>query len=275
VLHQCYSNIIVFSFPGILLTSTPSPSASFSSSPDLHYAVVIDAGSSGSRAYLYSWPDHSGDPHELLKISPMTDEGKGRGNPLYKKVSPGISSLSSHPQDALEYITPLLEFAERHIPSSKWSETPLYILATAGMRLLEKSRQEEIIRRLREGVHGRFKFLFPEGNLEVITGKQEGIYQWLAINYVLGKFDHGDPDELVALKEEEDGVNEDLGSVAREGGNLVLRPRTVGALDMGGASMQIAMEITSPLQMRGMKVSIRQKFKWTLLIGRQRKEPRW
>ena len=33
----------------------------------LHYAVVMDAGSSGTRAYIYSWPQHSGDPHQLLK----------------------------------------------------------------------------------------------------------------------------------------------------------------------------------------------------------------
>jgi hypothetical protein len=77
----------------------------------------------------------------------------------------------------------------------------------------------------------------------------------LAINYVLGKFNHGDPDELVALREEDESRDSSSSSVAKEGGNLVLRPRTVGALDMGGASMQIAMEITSPLQMRGMKVS--------------------
>lgn len=68
---------------------------------------------------------------------------------------------------------------------------------------------------------------------------QEGIYQWLAINYVLGKFSHAqdiDP-KLIALPNDQ-----------------VLRPRTVGAIDMGGASMQIAMEITSGLQMEGMTV---------------------
>jgi len=89
---------------------------------------------------------------------------------------------------------------------------------------------------LRRGINENFEFYHPAEHLEIITGKQEGIYQWLAINYVLGKFDHS---------------NEDLVAV-EAGDNLVLRPRTVGALDMGGASMQVAMEITTGLQMEGM-----------------------
>jgi hypothetical protein len=28
---------------------------------------VLDAGSSGTRAYLYYWPEHSGDKRELLR----------------------------------------------------------------------------------------------------------------------------------------------------------------------------------------------------------------
>ena len=205
------------------------------------YAVVIDAGSSGSRAYLYKWPQHSGDPKDLLLISPVMSLS---GKPLYKKVMPGLSGLKDKPEDALEYIRPLLTFAQEHIPRHKIHETPLYILATAGMRMLEPMKQEAILSSVRNAVENNFDFLFPDGNLEVISGKQEGIYQWLAINYVLGKFDNDESgDSLVALEPKSDYDH------------VVLRPRTVGAIDMGGASMQIAMEITSKLQLEGMSVS--------------------
>ena len=55
---------------------------------DVNFAVVIDAGSSGSRAYVYYWPDHSGDPRSLLRIDPLRGED---GDPLVKSVSPGLS----------------------------------------------------------------------------------------------------------------------------------------------------------------------------------------
>ena len=74
----------------------PSSSASNENPNRLdHYAIVIDAGSSGSRAYLYAWPSHSGDMHELLKIRPLvsktkTDDGELEA-PLVEKVTPGLS----------------------------------------------------------------------------------------------------------------------------------------------------------------------------------------
>ena len=176
------------------------------------------------------------------RISPLLQEGE----PMVKKVSPGLSSMGDTPDTAFEYIRPLLVFASQNIPKEKHKETPLYILATAGMRLLEKEQQEAVLANLRRGIAENFDFYFPDGHLEIISGKQEGIYQWLAINYVLGKFEHADHasanEELVAVEP---------GRVTGDS-SLVFRPRTVGALDMGGASMQLAMEITTNLQLEGM-----------------------
>ena len=70
-------------------------SVSWSYDEDLHYAIVVDAGSSGSRTYLYKWPKHSGNAQDLLKISPLTD---AQGEPLVKSVSPGLSSFGENPQ---------------------------------------------------------------------------------------------------------------------------------------------------------------------------------
>ena len=54
----------------------------------LQFAAVIDAGSSGSRAYLYTWQDPGNSHDPLLKIHPMLDENN---EPLVKSVSPGLS----------------------------------------------------------------------------------------------------------------------------------------------------------------------------------------
>ena len=123
----------------------------------------------------------------------------------------------------MNYIRPLLDFATKHIPEEYQKETPLYILATAGMRLLAKEEQEGILSYLRNGINAQYPFLFPEGNLEIISGRQEGIYQWLAINYVLGKLDHHVQSSTAASIKTIDIIKEDTQSV---------RPDTVGAIDM-------------------------------------------
>ncbi len=52
-----------------------------------HYGVVVDCGSSGSRVYIYYWPPHSGNVHELLKLHQMTDNGD---DPVRLKIKPGM-----------------------------------------------------------------------------------------------------------------------------------------------------------------------------------------
>lgn len=48
----------------------------------------------------------------------------------------GISTVATTPDKASDYMRPLLSFAAAHVPRTKHKETPLYILCTAGMRLL-------------------------------------------------------------------------------------------------------------------------------------------
>eukprot|EP00795_Rhopilema_esculentum_P011964 gene11964-2540_t len=189
-----------------------------------HYGIVIDCGSSGSRVFIYYWPPHSGNPHELLKLHQMMDHDN---HPVRMKIKPGISSLANRPWNATDYLRPLLDYAASHVPKTRHRETPLFILATAGMRLLTKVNQNAILEDLRVNIPKRYSFHLSPSQVEVISGKQEGIYLWIAINYILGRFDH----------------SRDLHSTPASTVAPIHRKRTVGCIEMGGASMQIAYEV--------------------------------
>ncbi|XP_068053891.1 ectonucleoside triphosphate diphosphohydrolase 7 isoform X3 [Anomalospiza imberbis] len=194
----------------------------------LNYGVVVDCGSSGSRVFVYFWPPHNGNPHDLLDIKQMRDRSS---RPVVKKIKPGISVTAAAPEQATPYLRPLLRFAAAHVPPRKHKETPLYILCTAGMRLLPERQQAAILEDLVTNVPLEFDFLFSKSHAEVISGKQEGVYAWIGINFVLGRFDHEDEEDAV--------VTVALG----DQGKSLVRKRTVGILDMGGASLQIAYEV--------------------------------
>ncbi|NXX99929.1 ENTP7 diphosphohydrolase, partial [Centropus bengalensis] len=221
----------------------------------LNYGVVVDCGSSGSRVFVYFWPPHNGNPHDLLDIKQMRDRSS---RPVVMKIKPGpcfppcrhaepaLSPLTrtrcpspagisvaaaAAPEQATPYLRPLLQFAAAHVPAQKHKETPLYILCTAGMRLLPERQQAAILEDLVRNVPLEFDFLFSKSHAEVISGKQEGVYAWIGINFVLGRFDHEDEEDAV--------VTVALGNQ----GEPLVRKRTVGILDMGGASLQIAYEV--------------------------------
>uniref|UniRef100_A0A8C8MHB0 Ectonucleoside triphosphate diphosphohydrolase 4 n=1 Tax=Oncorhynchus tshawytscha TaxID=74940 RepID=A0A8C8MHB0_ONCTS len=134
-----------------------------------NYSLVVDCGSSGSRVFVYN-----GNPHDL--------------KPVVMKIKPSISALAKTPEKASDYIHPLLSFAARHIPKQKHQEIPLYILCTAVMRVLPDSQQEALLEDLWTDIPVRFNFLFSDSHVEVISG----VYAWIGINFVLGKFNHVD-----------------------------------------------------------------------------------
>lgn len=195
----------------------------------LSYGVIIDAGSSGSRVFICYWPPHTGSKSELLNIKQMIDVD---GNPVRKKIKPGISSYADSPSNASESLRTLLNFAANHVPHKKHAETPLYILATAGMRVLPKRKREAILQDLRRKIPLMTDFHVTDSQIEVITGKQEGIYLWIATNYILNRFDHSHDKITVASHSH---------TIAAD--HYHDRKPTVGTIEIGGASLQIAYEV--------------------------------
>jgi ectonucleoside triphosphate diphosphohydrolase 4 len=58
---------------------------------------MIDAGSTGSRLFVYCWPATSGSDRDLIDIRPVLDAAN---LPVVRKVSPGLSSFANTPENA-------------------------------------------------------------------------------------------------------------------------------------------------------------------------------
>lgn len=72
--------------------------ATDTSNPNLNYGVVVDCGSSGSRVFVYTWPRHNGNPHDLLDIRQMRDQNR---KPVVMKIKPGVCGDEEEKQDGL------------------------------------------------------------------------------------------------------------------------------------------------------------------------------
>ncbi|GAA6024005.1 hypothetical protein JCM11491_002878 [Sporobolomyces phaffii] len=193
------------------------------------YGAVIDAGSSGSRIQIYSWID----PEVARKdrkgkglgtdVLSRVEKGVEDGDGWHLKVEPGISTFGDNPQDVAEYLKPLIEFAASVIPADQLSSTPIYLLATAGMRLLPPAQQAAVLSSACSYMQS-FSFHLPScaDQVRIISGEEEGLYGWIAVNYLMDGFD----------KHEH----------AAGGDERQRHSSTYGFLDMGGASTQIAFE---------------------------------
>ncbi|KAG5653534.1 hypothetical protein H0H81_012475 [Sphagnurus paluster] len=190
-----------------------------------HFGVVIDAGSSGSRLQIYSWKDPGlatvVKGSELEFTLPKVEKGTEKGDEWVTKVEPGISSFGNNPEGVAKYLQPLLSHARTHIPPSLEKETPLFLLATAGMRLLSPKKQAEVLQQACKflRLHSTFKIDDPSAtgpcgsSVRIITGEEEGLFGWIAVNYLMDGFTGASQNRT-----------------------------TYGFLDMGGASTQIAFE---------------------------------
>ncbi|KAI9278682.1 nucleoside phosphatase family-domain-containing protein [Phascolomyces articulosus] len=196
------------------------------------YGVVIDAGSSGSRVYVYSWKDHehvksTWAPEELKGSIPIVERGDQLGLKWTRREEPGISTFGSRPQEVGEHLQLLLDFATEVVPKESLNDTPVFLMATAGMRLLPSEERSTLLKSTCSYIQNNYAFHISDcdTHIRVIPGELEGIYGWVAVNYLMGGFD-------TSIQAYMDGNRRQPGE----------QHHTFGFLDMGGASAQIAFE---------------------------------
>ena len=98
--------------------------------PSKRYAIFVDAGSSGSRVYIYWYRVSSASELPVIDFVKASNVG-GSGNGIATlKVSPGLSNFHSNLSGLDSYIGKLLDFAGQYVPIEKSQQTTLQILET-------------------------------------------------------------------------------------------------------------------------------------------------
>ncbi|MDD0809975.1 hypothetical protein PSQ20_06485 [Curvibacter sp. RS43] len=183
----------------LLGCSTPATGPAQSAPP--RYRAVIDAGSSGSRLHLYqSQPDgrfvtvrelfsNAQAPHPLS----WYDGRHGPGSEPSQAGPEGVQSLLKRLQNHLQ--------AQGMAPE----QVPVELLATAGMRLVPPATADSIYASVRQAIQAQG---FTLGEVRTLSGQDEGLYAWVDVNYLQGRFHR--------------------------------REATEGVVEIGGASAQVA-----------------------------------
>ncbi|KAJ6694026.1 hypothetical protein OIU85_004783 [Salix viminalis] len=165
------------------------------------YAVIFDAGSSGSRVHVYCFD-------RKLDLVPI-----GKELELFLQLKPGLSAYANNPKEAANSLVSLLQKAESSVPKELQPKTPVRVGATAGLRALGMDASDRILQAVRDLLRDTSTLKSEANGVTVLDGSQEGSYQWVTINYLLG-------------------------NLGKKYSN------TVGVVDLGGGSVQMAYAIS-------------------------------
>ncbi|KAF8161851.1 nucleoside phosphatase GDA1/CD39 [Pholiota molesta] len=178
-------------------SKTPEPSTSYEEDPDpmktthcaapyratdplVQYALMVDAGSTGSRIHIYKFNNCG--PSAAYEYE------------VFKMTQPGLSAFAGRPDDAARSLDTLLDEAVRVVPKALHRCTPIAVKATAGLRLLPGSQSADILHAVAARIHTAYPFTLhePDG-VVIMDGKDEGVYAWITANYLLDTINAGAP----------------------------------------------------------------------------------
>jgi Golgi nucleoside diphosphatase len=128
------------------------------------------------------------------------------------------------------YFKSLLDYAKDTLSSDQqnWSQYPIYLRATGGMRLVPYNRREEMMIFTRQLFSNKTfcPFFFQYDFARVMSGEEEAVYSWTTANYLFGTLLH---------------------NMNLPGYGPIISPinTTYGIVDLGGASTQISFFVPS------------------------------
>ncbi|KAF8271984.1 nucleoside phosphatase GDA1/CD39 [Lactarius quietus] len=142
------------------------------SSPLVQYALMIDAGSTGSRIHVYKFNNCGPSPSYEYET--------------FVQKHPGLSSFAGRPDEAAQSLDSLLDVAMHTVPEQLRRCTPVAVKATAGLRLLGAEPAGEILNAVRRRIGSVYPFpLASEDPVAIMDGRDEGVFAWVTANYLM------------------------------------------------------------------------------------------
>ncbi|XP_055083108.1 ectonucleoside triphosphate diphosphohydrolase 6 isoform X2 [Periophthalmus magnuspinnatus] len=183
----------------------PAPKAFLS--PDwllggrVQFGIMFDAGSTGTRVHIFKFRVD----HNKSRVPELLEE-------FFKAFSPGLSAFAEDPPQCRVGLLQLLDFAQTKVPVQVHGSTPVFLKATAGLRLLQGDQANRLLNQVRAEFLAS-PFLSSDQSVSILDGSDEGISAWLTVNFLLGAV----------------------------GGTTA----SVGTLDLGGGSTQVTFSPSS------------------------------
>ncbi|XP_068623622.1 nucleoside diphosphate phosphatase ENTPD5 isoform X2 [Battus philenor] len=137
-----------------------------------HYAVIIDAGSSGSRVLAYKF---------RVPFTVFGQPNLDLVEEFFEQSKPGLSSYADDPEKGADTIVQLIKKAEFLTPVEKRRSTPLIVRATAGLRLLPKDKAQQLLQHVSKAV-AKLGYDIGPNSVQIMDGADEGIFIWYTVN---------------------------------------------------------------------------------------------
>ncbi|CAF2982842.1 unnamed protein product [Rotaria socialis] len=202
--------------------------------PPTNYAIVFDAGSSHTEMFVYHWPADKSEGagttssvSEYFVCSLVAVNIRDSTKFNETKAIKAISDFEQHLDLLPSFFEPCLKKAVEKIPSDRHKYSPIFLGATAGMRLarLRNIKQaNQVLETIRE-TFSNYPFQFVVARqVRILTGMEEAIDGWITTNILLEKFKHRHE------KRKKSGQTISPTELDQD---------MAGVLDLGGASTQV------------------------------------
>ena len=90
------------------------------------------------------------------------------------------------PSKAGASLRPLIDHAKEHVPKELYAKTPIFLMATAGLRMVGDAAKDAILASVCAELSAS-GFMFKCEWATLLDGQDEGLYGWVTVNYLLDR----------------------------------------------------------------------------------------